>query len=1205
MLTKKVICLLRMAIYWVVFCGPLILVVEAQELLPDLSENERAWIKEHPVVRVGVDPGYAPYSFQNNASLYEGIAPDFMREIEKVTGLIFEIVPELTWPEILEGARSKSLDMIATAFKTPERDLFLNFSQVYIKTPLIIMTQLGNDNIQKPTDLIHKRVALVKGYLSTESVLKDYPAIVPKFVASPLEGLQAVAIGEADAYVGILGVSTYVAQENGLSNLTVASRYDLTVKGQHFAGRKDWPELTSIIDKALNRMTVREKNSIISRWVPVLDGTLQTSGETPPFSLTSNEEKWLKENPKLRIGIMKDWPPMDYLDSEGQPKGIGVDFISLFNKRLNLSLQMVQDDWPTLLEKLEKGDIDALMDITPTPERHQKFHFTSPYLSIPHVIFARKEGPYYENLSDLAGKTVALEKGFFVEKEIREKYPSITIIKYQTTSDALDATMRGEADAYIGNRAVAFYIIRNELIDSLKQHGKLSGMSSVNAIAIRKELPVLQAILQKTLDSVSTAERRAITKDWIEDSGRKLQLSNQERAWLKSHPVIRVAADIHFPPVEYVDKDEIFSGIAIDYLNELSSILGITFDTSSRQDWTRNVEKLTNKELDIFSAASETADRKEIAVFTAPYIKLPQMIFALDTVPYINGLAGLKGKKVAVVKGYAVTDHLKSGNFGINLYEVTDVSEGVNLLQQRKVDAYIGSILVTSTALRENGLTNIRVAGQTPFINELAIGVRKDWPEFASILQKTLNTIPDETRQKIMQKWIGLKISEETDYTLFWQLAIGGGGILIIFLGWNTYLQRRMEIQKKNYQAVQKQLRQSQKMDAVGQLTGGVAHDFNNILAIILGNLELVQETLDKDKDKDKQTLGRIEAALSGAKRGVDLTRKLLNFSRNDIEGTKCINVNECVRNVEDLLEKSLTVTNDIKFDLGADLWDVDVDPGDFQDAIINLSINARDAMPSGGTLTFETSNKALDSGYVKLNPQGKVGDYVMLSVSDTGEGMSAEVRSRVFEPFFTTKMEGKGTGLGLSMVYGFVKRSRGHLEIYSKIDEGTTFKIYLPRALKEERPGSKLQAQQNITLRGTASILVVDDEDHLIHIAVSHLENLGYKTATAPNAEEALHLLQSGVKFDLLFSDVVMPGGIDGFELAQKAQALCPDLKVLLTSGFAKRREKALKDNSALSQYLLAKPYSKQELAIAINRAIETSEMDHYPEVPIDRISE
>ncbi|MCG8492252.1 MAG: transporter substrate-binding domain-containing protein [Sneathiellales bacterium] len=1168
-------------------------VTQAEEKL-EFSSAEQAWIEKHPVIRIGIDGDYAPYSFQRSDGSYAGIAPDFIRVIEVKTGLKFEAVPGLTWPEIMIGARARSLDVIATAFKTKNRENFLDFTEIYINTPLVMMTQIGHEGIQKPADLSGARVALVRDYLSTERVLNDFPSVLPKYVETPLDGLQAVATGEVDAYVGVLGVSTYIARENGLSNLKVAGRYDFEVTGQRFAVRKDWPELTSILDKALADMSVQERNRLISSWVPVLDDAIETSRSAPPFTLDEEEKAWLSENPGIKVGIMKRWPPMNYEDHKGMPRGIGVDYINLINQRLQGAIEIVQDDWSENLLRLEKGEIQALMDITPTPEREKKFLFTSPYVDVPHVIFARKNGPYFKSLDDLKQRSVALEEGFFVEQVLKNRYPEIATRTFKTSSEALGAVLKGEVDAYIGNRAVALYIIRTELMDNLQAQGRLTQTSSVNAFAVNPSHPMLQKILQKTLDSLTAAEHKSITKDWIEEPQRRLQLSETERSWLKANPIIRVAADNSYAPIEYIGKDGQFAGLAMDYLKEVSEILGITFETNPRLDWKTSVDMLSKRELDLFSAATPTANRHEIAKFTSSYINLPQMIFTRDDVPYVNGIAGLKQKKVAVVSGYAITDHLNAGDWSLDLVEVDTVSEALSLLGSRSVDAYIGSILVTGHAIRQEGLTNIRVSGETPFTNGLSMGVRSDWPEFHRILQKTLNSLPDATHQRIMQKWIGLEIKKGLDYALLWKLGLIVVAILLAFLAWNAYLQRRMEFQRKDNERLEQQLRHAQKMDAVGQLTGGIAHDFNNILAIIQGNLELLKESM-QDKPDDRTT-GRVEAAFIGAKRGAELTRKLLNFSKNETQDTQRIKVNDFIRNLDELISKSLTVAINLQYDLQEDIWEVDANPGDLQDALINLSINARDAMPDGGSLVFESKNKTLGPEHLKFKPDAKPGKYVMIAVTDTGEGMPAEIQEKVFEPFFTTKSSGRGTGLGLSMVYGFVKRSGGFLDIYSEEGEGTVIRMYLPRSRRSRQENEKKDRKIEVVPTGEETILVVDDEKGLVEVAATHLQGLGYKTLLSHSAQDALHHLESGRQIDLLFSDVVMPGGMDGFDLAKKAIELKPDLKILLTSGFSKKQELALTGNETLSVFvksLLGKPYTKEELALAVRNALDASNTD------------
>jgi len=386
----------------------------------------------------------------------------------------------------------------------------------------------------------------------------------------------------------------------------------------------------------------------------------------------------------------------------------------------------------------------------------------------------------------------------------------------------------------------------------------------------------------------------------------------------------------------------------------------------------------------------------------------------------------------------------------------------------------------------------------------------------------------------------------------------------------------------------EEKIRHAQKMEAVGELTGGIAHDFNNILGIVQGNLEILNDLLKNDE----KAQSRIQSALKGTTRGADLTRKLLNFSRKEMEGTKRISISSHIHDMEDFLIKSLTVLVDVNFRLDREVWLVDLDPGDLQDTIVNLTLNARDAMPEGGTLTIETGNKVLDEEYLQRNPLGKTGDFVMLSVSDTGHGMNSETKDRVTEPFFTTKELGKGTGLGLSMVYGFVQRSGGHLKIYSEEGIGTTFRLYFPRAkdTSEQKVGAKEEFE--ILPSGTEKILIVDDENDLCEIAAFYLEDLGYRTVKANDGQQALDILSNGHDIDVLFSDVVMPGGLDGYQLASTLHDQFPDLKILLASGYTKKKTEINGGDNKyminLVERLLRKPYNQAELSVAIRDTID-----------------
>lgn len=384
----------------------------------------------------------------------------------------------------------------------------------------------------------------------------------------------------------------------------------------------------------------------------------------------------------------------------------------------------------------------------------------------------------------------------------------------------------------------------------------------------------------------------------------------------------------------------------------------------------------------------------------------------------------------------------------------------------------------------------------------------------------------------------------------------------------------------------EQQLRQLRKMDAVGQLTDGIAHDFNNLLGIVIGNLELL-----KGRVADPKALALVGNALQGAERGATLTRNLLGLSRSAPSSTEVTAINDIVDNMLDLIAKSLTASIRVETYLADDLWPVEMDQADFENALLNLALNARDAMPGGGLLVIETDNRRIDEAYVTRNPGSRAGEFAMVSISDTGAGISAEVMEKVFEPFFTTKPKGQGTGLGLSTVYGFVRRAGGHIKVYSELGHGTTFRLYLPRAVVGSVAAEVVSVPEHLP-GGHETILVVDDEAALVEVAEAYLKELGYTTLSTTNAKEALDILRDDPTIDLLFTDVVMPGGIDGYRLAVDAVKKRPDLKVLMTSGFSGKREMfANGDNeiaTRLARNLLSKPYSRSELALGIRRAMD-----------------
>jgi PAS domain S-box-containing protein len=405
---------------------------------------------------------------------------------------------------------------------------------------------------------------------------------------------------------------------------------------------------------------------------------------------------------------------------------------------------------------------------------------------------------------------------------------------------------------------------------------------------------------------------------------------------------------------------------------------------------------------------------------------------------------------------------------------------------------------------------------------------------------------------------------------------------------------------------INERLHKAQKMEAIGQLTGGLAHDFNNLLTIIIGNMQLLEGKFPNDEKSQK----RVQEAIDAGRKGSDLTRQLLAFAKKQDLEPRDVGINTLVKGMQALVERSIGENNELRVSLMPEEPHALIDASQLESAILNLSNNARDAMPNGGRITIETQAAYLDRFYAERNPGVSPGHYVLVAVSDTGTGMSQELLEKVFQPFFTTKAPGKGTGLGLSMVYGFIKQSGGHIAVYSELGHGTSIKMYLPRRM---RPGedngqivpttaaptiqtptpaiTAVMEQVPPPMPGAArkpKLLVVEDQEAVRAVACGFLEDFGYDIIEAGDGFEALAKLQENPDVDLMFSDVVMPGGMNGFDLAQAAQSMKASLKIVHTTGYPKGAMVHQDEPRFKEGFIIMKPYRREDLQKMIKDALE-----------------
>ncbi len=395
----------------------------------------------------------------------------------------------------------------------------------------------------------------------------------------------------------------------------------------------------------------------------------------------------------------------------------------------------------------------------------------------------------------------------------------------------------------------------------------------------------------------------------------------------------------------------------------------------------------------------------------------------------------------------------------------------------------------------------------------------------------------------------------------------------------------RLQAEAEERELVEAQVRQMQKMESIGQLTGGIAHDFNNMLAIVIGSLDMAKRRLDTDRERAITYIGNAE---EGARRAAQLTARLLAFSRQQPLTPETTEINKLVGDTSELIRRTIGEQVRLETVLAGGLWRASVDRGQLENAILNLAVNARDAMEGGGKLTLETANTHLDEDYARSHTEVKAGQYVVICVTDTGTGMPSHVIDRAFDPFFTTKTVGKGTGLGLSQVFGFVKQSGGHVKIYSEEGVGTTVKLYLPRWFGPdgETAPARLEAAEMPRAKPDEIVLVVEDEQRVRHLTCDTLRELGYTVVQASDGEEALEQLRVQPRLDLLFTDIVMPG-INGRELADRARETKPDLRVLYTTGYTRN---AVVHNGIVDAgvSLLSKPFTMRQLAVRVRAMLD-----------------
>ncbi len=772
----------------------------SQITLKEKRDLTKHWIatskgRDPNALVIAIDKNYPPFSLLDPMGKPSGLLVDIWRAWSKTTGKPVDFLP-MSGTEIMYAVRSEEADIHSGMYRKAdkEKNLFLCKPLYSVDTAVYRRSEDAPFTLKNASG---KRIAVVDGSYQKAYLRQNFPNILLVSRPDTESALFTLLKGGADALV--IEVPTVEALLDRMNLQGAVTKNDpiLFTDTLHAGIAKNRPELLTQIDQGLNKIPPLELAGIDARW---MQDEKQRFYKAPKSSLvlTPEENAWLTEHPVIHIGAMSAWPPMDFINQSGAPDGIGADLVNALNERLNNALKIVSAPFNENVEKVSDKQLDALLDITPTKEREQFFEFTRPYMTIPHVIIAPKDGPYFNTEADLANKTLALEKGFYSVKYFQNKYPQIKIKEYPDTAIALGAVARGEADAYAGNRAVAAWIMERELMSSLEIQGRIDRPGSILAIGIRKDWPLLASILDKALAALPRTDVREILQKWTDRGAENQQitLSDKERAFIESHSAL-LFSEIQWAPLFVIQNSGLFTGMIADYLQLITDKSGLTFKFVKSQNWIDVLHKYINGKIDMIPALGEKDEVSKDVLLTKPYMTFPLVIVTQNNINYIDKTAELNGHKVGVGRGYTSAHYLSENYPDIKLAETDSIDDGLLSLSKGETYAFVGHMAVVVDAMQRLGLKNLKIAGETKYRFEHKIGVTPKYPEAISIINKVIDSLTEAQLRAISREWLEVEYAKGIDYSLVWKVSAGAVLFILLILFWNQRLSREITKRKQ------------------------------------------------------------------------------------------------------------------------------------------------------------------------------------------------------------------------------------------------------------------------------------------------------------------------------------------------------------------------------------------------------------------------
>lgn len=763
-------------------------------------------------IRISIPANHYPLTFLDGDGKPGGFLVDLWRLWAEKTGRRVVFLPG-SWKESVNAVANAKADIHSGLPKTEGRSEWMLFSEpVY---GLSSRFYFSNDipAVQTISDVGKRQVGVVQGTWQLDYLQKHFPASQLSVFDTTGDMVNALQHRQVElVFAEDLNMDTILERQR-LRGRVVSSQRSLLLEPVLVGVSKNNKNLMAEIRVGFSRISRAERLAIERRWVKDPARRFYSplgSGVQP--DLSDSEKAWLAAHPQIRVGGMVDWAPIGFVSKEGVQQGLTADFLRLIEKRLNsVFLFDSTRPWPEKLDQIRNQKIDMIANIVKTEERSQFLLFSVPYFTCPYAIVTRRmDGQTIGGIQDLADKTLAVEKDYYLSLELKKKHPEIHLMVEDSTLQALEAVASEKADAYIGNRAVIAWLIEKEQLQDLKISGNTNFAPTLLRFGVRKDWPEFVSILNKTLDTISFEEHRAIRAKWLGVDGKNsrevyqhIRITAAEQAWLDTLSQVRLGVASHMEPLEYIDDNGGYSGISSDFMRRFFQQLGITIAPVKKTNWPGVLNKVQAKELDIVPMVVPTPERSEYLNFTKPYLDFPLAVFTRRDSSLITGLDDLSGKRIAVERGEVTSDSLRQNYPDLEVVEVSTVLDGLEAVSYGQAHAFVGNLVLGSYLIDHEGLRNVKIAAPTPYKSSLSIGVRKDWPLLIPLLNKTIDDLTREEKANIRSNWLKVRYDRKVDYRVIWKILAVFTLIVMLVLWRNLELKRR----KAQLEASEKQFK--------------------------------------------------------------------------------------------------------------------------------------------------------------------------------------------------------------------------------------------------------------------------------------------------------------------------------------------------------------------------------------------------------------